>query len=61
MKFMGVKVYSFPLVKYYWPFFIGFGATYYGIGKVQGLLMDTSEFINDPRHPRFKQGDLEKK
>ncbi|KAG7697929.1 hypothetical protein KL930_000015 [Ogataea haglerorum] len=37
------------------------GLTFYGVAKIQNAMMDTAEFINDPRHPRFKKGDLEKK
>ncbi len=37
------------------------GVTFYGVSKIQNALQDTSEFINDPRHPRFKTGDFEKK
>lgn len=38
--------------------------TYYLVGKAADASMNSSEFINDPRHPRFANGgkfiDLEK-
>ncbi|GMM27532.1 F1F0 ATP synthase subunit I [Martiniozyma asiatica (nom. inval.)] len=61
MQFMGVKAYKFPLVKFYWPFFVGFGVSAWLVSKAQSALMNTEEFINDPRHPRFAAGETEKK
>ncbi|AWU77076.1 uncharacterized protein C5L36_0C09830 [Pichia kudriavzevii] len=61
MQFMGVKAYKFPLVKFYWPFFVGFGITTVLISKAQTALSNTEEFINDPRHPRFASGDVDHK
>ncbi|VEU24059.1 DEKNAAC105147 [Brettanomyces naardenensis] len=61
MKFLGTKVYRFPLVKFYWPFFVGAGLTYWLIGKAQVGLSNTADYINDPRHPRFKKGEIEQK
>ncbi|ODQ46304.1 hypothetical protein PICMEDRAFT_58643 [Pichia membranifaciens NRRL Y-2026] len=61
MQFMGVKAYKFPLVKYYWPFFAGFGITTVLISKAASALADTEEYINDPRNPRFANGEVELK
>ncbi|RLV93644.1 ATP synthase subunit J mitochondrial [Spathaspora sp. JA1] len=62
---MALPVYGFPLVKTYWPYFAGAGITYFLIYKASQASMNSAEFINDPRHPRFASGekviDLENK
>ncbi|CDK28958.1 unnamed protein product [Kuraishia capsulata CBS 1993] len=45
-----------PVFKAYWPFFTGAVVTTYLIAKAADLSMNSQEFINDPRHPRFAQG-----
>ncbi|ODV96896.1 hypothetical protein PACTADRAFT_38715 [Pachysolen tannophilus NRRL Y-2460] len=46
-----------PLLKPYWPFFVGAGITYYLIGGAAKAQMNSDAFINDPRHPRFNKGE----
>jgi len=53
-----------PVFKHYWPFAAGAGITYFLIYKASIASMNSDEFINDPRHPRFASGgkfiDLDK-
>ncbi|KAH3900045.1 probable ATP synthase subunit J, mitochondrial [Saccharomycodes ludwigii] len=51
------KRYSFPLVKYYWPFFATGAAVYWLVGKAATASANSAEFINDPRNPRFQRGE----
>ncbi|ABN64218.1 Subunit i/j of mitochondrial ATP synthase [Scheffersomyces stipitis CBS 6054] len=54
-----------PVFKYYWPYAAGATITYYLVYKGATASMNSDEFINDPRHPRFQSGgkfiDLEKR
>ncbi|QOU18146.1 ATP18 [Brettanomyces bruxellensis] len=61
MKFLGSKVYRYPVFKTYWPFFVGAVATYYLIGKAQSAMENSEQYINDPRHPRFRRGEKDQK
>ncbi|KAK9465130.1 hypothetical protein V1512DRAFT_266753 [Lipomyces arxii] len=47
--------YPTPIMKPLWPFFVGAAVTYFAVGKAADALMDTDEFKNDPRHPRFSK------
>ncbi|KAI5951740.1 ATP18 [Candida jiufengensis] len=57
--------FPFPVAKTYWPYAVGAVITYYLVYKGSVASMNSDEFINDPRHPRFKNGgkyiDLSKK
>ncbi|GMM38700.1 F1F0 ATP synthase subunit I [Saccharomycopsis crataegensis] len=48
-----MKRYATPILKPYWPFFVGGGLTYYLVAKAANASANTEEFINDPRNPRF--------
>ncbi|CAK7905595.1 ATP synthase subunit J, mitochondrial [[Candida] anglica] len=54
-----------PVLKPFWPFLAGASITYFLVYKGSVASMNSDEFINDPRHPRFATGgkfiDLEKK
>ncbi|CAH2448066.1 F1F0 ATP synthase subunit j, mitochondrial [Komagataella phaffii CBS 7435] len=54
---VNVTRYAVPILKPYWTFFAGAGITYYLIGKAANASMNSDEFINDPRHPRFNRGE----
>ncbi|ODV67290.1 ATPase, F0 complex, subunit J [Hyphopichia burtonii NRRL Y-1933] len=62
---MAVPRFSTPVFKHYWPFATGAAISYYLIYNASIASMNSDEFINDPRHPRFAAGgkfiDLEKK
>ncbi|CAN3354680.1 ATP synthase subunit J, mitochondrial [Diutina catenulata] len=53
-----------PVFKFYWPYAAGAAITLGLIYKAGEASMNSDEFINDPRHPRFARGgkfiDLEK-
>ncbi|CCF56979.1 hypothetical protein KAFR_0B06820 [Kazachstania africana CBS 2517] len=51
-----LRRYSTPILKPYWPFFLGGAIVYYGMSKFTTKVMDSDEYINDPRHPRFNKG-----
>ncbi|SCU78806.1 LADA_0A07778g1_1 [Lachancea dasiensis] len=51
------KRFSTPILKPYWPFFVGGVAVYWAVGKAASASAQTSEFINDPRNPRFARGE----
>ncbi len=46
-----------PILKPYWPFFVGGAVTYYLISKAASASAASEEFINDPRNPRFARGE----
>ncbi|KAK9456846.1 ATP synthase j chain-domain-containing protein [Dipodascopsis uninucleata] len=52
--FTNLLRYPTPIMKPLWPFFVGAGITYYGIGLAADALMETEEFKNDPRNPKLK-------
>lgn len=52
-----LKKFPTPLLKPYWPFFVGGAVVYYTFAKVSDLSANSSEFINDPRNPRFARGE----
>lgn len=52
-----MKRYPTPLLKHYWPFFVGGALVYYGATKVTSAMMQSEEYINDPRNPRFVKGE----
>ncbi|OBA21063.1 subunit I/j of mitochondrial ATP synthase [Metschnikowia bicuspidata var. bicuspidata NRRL YB-4993] len=60
-----MRSYPTPILKNYWPFAVGAAISFGLIVKAAEALMNSDEFINDPRHPRFAKGgkfiDLEKK
>ncbi|EGV63548.1 ATPase, F0 complex, subunit J [Yamadazyma tenuis ATCC 10573] len=45
-----------PMLKHFWPFGVGAVVTYGLVYKGSVLSMNSDEFINDPRHPRFASG-----
>ncbi|CCE86816.1 Piso0_005329 [Millerozyma farinosa CBS 7064] len=45
-----------PVFKTFWPFAAGASITYFLVYKASVASMNSSEFINDPRHPRFAKG-----
>lgn len=51
------KKFPTPLLKPYWPFFVSGVVVYYMMGKAADMSANTSEFINDPRNPRFNRGE----
>lgn len=51
-----IKRFNTPILKPYWPFFVGGVITYWAVGKVAEASASTDEFINDPRNPRFARG-----
>ncbi|CCE91646.1 F1F0 ATP synthase subunit i TDEL_0D00620 [Torulaspora delbrueckii] len=52
-----LKRFSTPILKPYWPFFVGGAIMYWTFGKVANLSANSNEFINDPRNPRFARGE----
>lgn len=52
-----MKKFATPVLKPYWPFFVGGVITYWMIGKAASASANTAEFINDPRNPRFARGE----
>lgn len=52
-----LKRFSTPVLKPYWPFFVGGVVVYYLVGKAANASAGTSEFVNDPRNPRFARGE----
>ncbi|CDO53326.1 similar to Saccharomyces cerevisiae YML081C-A ATP18 Subunit of the mitochondrial F1F0 ATP synthase [Geotrichum candidum] len=54
--FGSFKKYPTPIVKPLWPFFIATGVVAFGISKAATASMNSEEFYNDPRHPRFIAG-----
>ncbi|KAK9461451.1 RNA polymerase II subunit A C-terminal domain phosphatase [Lipomyces oligophaga] len=50
---IALKKYPTPILKPLWPFFVGAGLTYYGIGLAADAMMDTDEYKNDPRNPKY--------
>ncbi|RKP29588.1 hypothetical protein METBISCDRAFT_18302 [Metschnikowia bicuspidata] len=52
----GVRFFPTPIVKPLWPFFAGFLILTPLVAKIQYAMTDADNFINDPRHPRFKEG-----
>ncbi|KAK9474682.1 ATPase [Dipodascopsis tothii] len=54
MSLFVFKKYPTPIFKPMWPFFAGGVLTFWGISTAADLYMNTDEFINDHRHPRFK-------
>jgi F-type H+-transporting ATPase subunit j len=52
-----LKRFPTPVLKPYWPFFAGGVIVYYLVGKAADASAGTSEFINDPRNPRFARGE----
>jgi F-type H+-transporting ATPase subunit j len=51
-----VKRFATPVFKYFWPYAAGSAITYYLIYMGANASMNSAEFINDPRHPRFANG-----
>lgn len=52
-----MKRFPTPILKPYWPFFVGGVAVYWLVGKAAEASANSSEFINDPRNPRFARGE----
>jgi len=57
-KFAGLRYYDTPLARPLWPFAVGAAITFYGVWKLQGVMMDSEQYYNDPRHPRFRHGGV---
>lgn len=53
---MMIKRFNFPVVKYYWPFFVSGALVYYGVSKAADAMANSEQYINDPRNPRFQKG-----
>lgn len=54
---MALQRFPTAIFKNYYQFFIGGAVTYYLIGLAAQASMNSNEFINDPRHPRFARGE----
>ncbi|ODV63563.1 F1F0 ATP synthase subunit i [Ascoidea rubescens DSM 1968] len=52
-----MKSFPTPIIKPLWPFMAGGAITFAIISKLANASMNSAEFINDPRHPRFAAGD----
>lgn len=53
---MMVKRFPTPIFKPFWPFFVAGAVVYYGAYKFTAKAMNSDEYINDPRNPRFVKG-----
>ncbi|AMD22099.1 HGL241Wp [Eremothecium sinecaudum] len=51
-----MKRYPTPILKPYWPFFAGGAVVFWLVSKAAEASQNSEKFINDPRHPRFRQG-----
>ncbi|KAI0394495.1 ATP synthase j chain-domain-containing protein [Xylariaceae sp. FL0594] len=51
-----LKKFPAPIMKPLAPFFAAGLIVLYGVSKAQNALMDSDEWKNDPRHPRFRSG-----
>ncbi|CCK72887.1 F1F0 ATP synthase subunit i KNAG_0M00340 [Huiozyma naganishii CBS 8797] len=52
-----IKKFPTPVLKPYWPFFAGGLIVYYGMSKFTNVMLNSDEFVNDPRNPRFARGE----
>ncbi|CAG81134.2 ATPase, F0 complex, subunit J [Yarrowia lipolytica] len=52
------RAYPTPIVKPLWPYAVGGVITFFLFAKAANASMNTEEFINDPRNPRFKAGGV---
>lgn len=52
-----MKRFGTPILKPYWPFFVGGAVVFYLVGKAADASANSAEFINDPRNPRFARGE----
>ncbi|RKP07736.1 ATPase, F0 complex, subunit J [Thamnocephalis sphaerospora] len=46
-----MRKFNVPILRVLYPFFIGGAVVFYGVNKLQGTLMNSPAYINDPRHP----------
>ncbi|KAN0064109.1 atp18 subunit J of the mitochondrial F1F0 ATP synthase [Thecaphora frezii] len=51
MSLFGFRAYPTPIFKPVWPFMVSGAIVFYGINKLQGLLVATDEYKKDPRNP----------
>lgn len=52
-----LKRYPTPVLKPYWPFFVGGLLVYWGASKFTNTMLHVDEYVNDPRNPRFSRGE----
>lgn len=52
-----LKRYPTPILRPYWPFFVGGLIVYWGASKFSNAMLHADEFVNDPRNPRFARGE----
>ncbi|AET39942.1 F1F0 ATP synthase subunit i Ecym_5168 [Eremothecium cymbalariae DBVPG len=51
-----MKRFATPILKPYWPFFVGGVTVFWLVSKAASASANSAEFINDPRNPRFQRG-----
>ncbi|EPQ27287.1 uncharacterized protein PFL1_05210 [Pseudozyma flocculosa PF-1] len=51
MSLFGFRAYPTPILKPTWPFMVAGGIVFFGINKLQTILVATEESRKDPRNP----------